>query len=301
MFHPSLVSTHQQVNGYRNWRAFFGPPCPPPWKTNRAKKVARSWNNKRHLQKSHRHYRHCTMASIITDLWFVHSTEYTQWVFPWLRQPRRALVFFDLFAPSMIPCLFCMAMQLSGINFCRCFLRLSRNADPELSCLGSNAWDTFLHRTSELTFPNDINDRIELQLAPGLSCLFIPAFSAFGAFGAFLLTSLLSLKRRHSFTMFCKIGSQRTSCNLQKDWKFPYVSMSSSVSASSASARFLSWRFSQMSWHTLHACSMIHACHTPQLFSFFLLGELCNALSSAPVKQLKCVIACRQQKLAVHS
>ena len=53
-----------------------------------------------------------------------------------------------------------------------------------------------------------------------------------------------------------------------------------------------------MSWRTLHACSMIHACHTPQLFSFFLLGELCNGLSSAPVKQLKCVIACRQQKLA---
>ena len=31
-------STDQQVNGYRNWRAFFGPPCPPPEKTNGAKK-----------------------------------------------------------------------------------------------------------------------------------------------------------------------------------------------------------------------------------------------------------------------
>ena len=195
MFHPSLVSTDQQVNGYRNWRAFFGPPCPPPWKTNGAKKVARSWNNKRHLQKSHRHYRHCTLASIITDLWFVHSTEYTQWVFPWLRQPRRAVVFFDLFAPSMIRAYFAWLCNYQasisvgvfwGFRGMRILSFLALEAMREtLFCTGL--------RTSELTFPNDINDRIELQLAPGLSCLFIPAFSAFGAF---LLTSLLSLKRR---------------------------------------------------------------------------------------------------------
>ena len=129
---------------------------------------------------------------------------------------------------------------------------------------------------------------IALQLAPGLSCLFLPAFSAFSAF---LLTSFLSLK----WCQFHHVqlqNPQRTSvCG-------KLVSMSSSVSsASSASVRFLSCRCSQMSaLHTL----MHAACHTPlQLFSFFLLGELCNALSSAPVKQLKCVIACRQQKLAV--
>lgn len=182
-------------NGCRSWTAFFGPPCPPPLKTNRAKKVARSWNNKRHSQKSHRH---CTLASIITDL-YIALNIHIEYFLDFGNQEERQ--FFWSFRTIHDPCLFCfcMAMQLSGINLCRCFLRLSRNADPELSCLGMR-WDTFLHRhrvkiasrTSELTFPNDVNDRIELQLAPGLSCLFLRAFSAFGAF----LTSFLSLKRR---------------------------------------------------------------------------------------------------------
>ena len=121
---------------------------------------------------------------------------------------------------------------------------------------------------------------------------FLPP-SCFQCFRRQCFPHIISLSNGASFTMFsCKIRSQRTSvCG-------KLVSMSSSVSsASSASVRFLSCRCSQMSaLHTL----MHAACHTPlQLFSFFLLGELCNALSSAPVKQLKCVIACRQQKLAV--
>ena len=153
------------------------------------------------------------------------------------------------------------------------------------------------NQTSEMAFPNDVNKCQQCFFASS-HCNWLPAFPAFSFLS--VLSALSVLSSHHfsrsngaSFTMFsCKIRSQRTSvCG-------KLVSMSSSVSsASSASVRFLSCRCSQMSaLHTL----MHAACHTPlQLFSFFLLGELCNALSSAPVKQLKCVIACRQQKLAV--